>query len=189
MAKHFLEVFCRYEPKGEKLALLSCAHDEKYMYSKDPLRIQVELSFESHQDAEIIYEIEDECREIYGAESFKILPHFPSSEFTAERFSEIATEAALCGAVTNGFFSGAEYFDDGETITVAIPYFEEAIAFIAGSNTASLLSNILHSRYGITRKISIVAGSGAEERKRLIDQRRIDIMNRAEIIGREQFAV
>jgi CheY-like chemotaxis protein len=69
------------------------------------MRVEVELSFDTHVDPMLIYEIEDECRTLYGAESFKILPHFPPESFTAECFDEIACEAAVCGAVTNGFFS------------------------------------------------------------------------------------
>ncbi len=186
--KKFLEVFSRYTPREEKRRILDNATDTKIKYKKNPLIVEAELTFESHVDAELIYEIEDECREIYVAESFKILPHFPAESFTVEYFSEIATEAALCGAVTNGFFSGAEYSDDGEFITVGIPYSSSGIAFVKDANTETILANILRSRYGIERKIRIVEGRGADERARMISERRERKLQEAEAEGREKMA-
>ncbi|MBQ9069977.1 MAG: PolC-type DNA polymerase III [Clostridia bacterium] len=184
--KKFLEVFSRYNPTKDKRMLLESAVSAKIKYTKEPMRVEVDLSFSEHKDAELIYEIEDECRTLYGAQSFKILPHFPSGIFDIKYFTEIAAEAALCGAVTNGFFSGAEYADNGETITVGIPYFSEGVEFVKGANTEIMLSNILRSRYSVERKILIKQGSGAEERKKLIEERKINIIKRAEEENRER---
>ena len=101
--KKFFDVFARYKPSAEKKALLERGHTARFRYTKEPMRVEVDLSFDSHEDAELIYEIEDECRELYSAESFKILPHFEPECFDVKYFDEIACEAALCGAVTNGF--------------------------------------------------------------------------------------
>ena len=95
--KKFLDVFLRYKPSDEKTALLDRAHSAKFRYSKEPMRVEVELSFDNHESAELIYEIEDECRELYGAESFKILPHFPKEAYDSQKMPEITAEAALCG--------------------------------------------------------------------------------------------
>ena len=185
--KKFLDVFTRYEPEGEKYRLLCRAHSARFRYTKEPMRVEVDLSFDSHEDAELIYEIEDECRALYGAESFKILPHFPSEIFVLAYFDEITCEAALCGAVTNGFFSNAKYFDDGETITAKIPFSTDGINFVKSANTAAILSNILYSRYGITRKIEIKEGEGEELRRAEWEARRADIMVNAERESRERF--
>jgi hypothetical protein len=115
--KGFFDVFTRYRPQGEKEALLKRAKNARFKYVKEPqMMVEVDLSFDSHEESELIYEIEDECRELYGAASFKILPHFPSEEYDVSRLEEIAVEAAICGAVTQGFFSSAHYEDDGETV-------------------------------------------------------------------------
>ena len=91
--KSFFEVFRRYSPNEEKRALLNRVVDAKYTYQKDPLRVEAELTFASHEDAEAIYEIEDECRALYGAASFKILPHFPPESFSIDKFSEVTAES------------------------------------------------------------------------------------------------
>ena len=184
--KKFLEVFSRYKPTKEKRLLLESAENTIIRYNKEPMRFEIELSFAEHKDAYLIYEIEDECRTLYGAQSFKILPHFAPETFDISYFSEIAAEAALCGAVTSGFFSGAEYIDDGEVITVGIPYFMSGVEFVKGANTEIMLSNILKSRYGLTRKIVITEGNGAEARKQLIEQRKLDTIKRVEVENRER---
>ena len=186
--KKFLEIFQRYNPTKDKRALLESAVSTKVKYQREPMRVEVELSFDAHVEAELIYEIEDECRELYSAESFKILPHFPPEIFEIGYFSEISAEAALCGAITNGFFSGAEFSDDGETITIGIPYFSLAVNFVINGNTEVILANILRSRYGIDRKIRIVEGSGAEERQRAIEERKRETIKRAEAENKERFA-
>ncbi len=184
--KRFFDVFGKYKPTDEKAELLMRGHSAKFRYSKEPMRVEVELTFDSHEDAETIYEIEDECRELYGAESFKILPHFPASEFKSARMTEVAAEAALCGAVTHGFFTNAEYTDDGETVTVSIPYSVYGIDFVKGANTEEILKNILYSRYGVARNIRIVSGSNAAAYESEWEEKRKRLLEAAERENREQ---
>ncbi len=185
--RRFFDVFGRYSPTEEKRALLLRGHSAVFRYSKNPMRVEVELTFDSHEDAELIYEIEDECREFYGAQSFKIFPHFPSSEFNISRFDEITAEAALCGAVTNGFFSNADYTDDGETITATLPFSILGVDFVKNADTETILSNILYNRYGVKRKISISSGSNAAAHEAEWEQKRQKILEDAERKSREEF--
>ena len=185
--KRFFDVFSRYKPSEEKYALLMRGHSARFRYTKEPMRVEVDLSFDSHEDAELIYEIEDECRQLYSAESFKILPHFSPECFEMVYFDEIAYEAALCGAVTQGFFSGAKYYDDGSTITVSIPFCDAGVEFVRRSNTETILANILLSRYGITRSVRVVCGDGADLRSREWEKKREIKLADAERISKERF--
>jgi DNA polymerase-3 subunit alpha (Gram-positive type) len=184
--KGFFDVFTRYKPAIEKRKLLESATDAKFRYTKAPMRVEVELGFERHVDAEILYEIEDECRTLYNAESFKIFPHFPPSEYTPERFDEITYEAANCGAVTHGFFSFANYVDEGDTLRIELPFYETGIEFVKNANTEAILSNILFSRYGIKKTMVITQGKGAEELERQMIERREQILIKAEEENREK---
>ena len=185
--KNFFDVFGRYSPTEEKRALLMRGHSAAFRYMRNPMRVEVELTFDSHEDPLLIYGIEEECREFYGAESFKILPHFPASEFNIGRMNEIAAEAALCGAVTNGFFTNADYYDDGETITVNIPFSMFGIDFVKGANTEEILSNILRSRYGVVRKFIINSASNAEAYEAEWSKKREQMLKDAEAQTREQY--
>ena len=186
--RSFLEVFKRYTPSEEKRALLERARNAIFRYSKDPMRVEVELFFDSHEDAEALYEIEDECRTTYEAESFRIFPHFPESEFTMDRLGEVVYEAALCGAVTHGFFNDAVFSDDGETVSVGIPFNPYGIEFVKNANTEAILSTILKSRYGLTRSFNVYEGEGAARHEAELERRRAEIISRVERENREQFA-
>ena len=184
--KGFFDVFTRYSPSLEKRKLLESATDAKFRYTKAPMRVEVELSFDKHCDAEMLYEIEDECRSLYNAESFKIIPHFPPEEYTLARFDEITYEAANCGAITHGFFTYANYVDKGDVMQIELPFFDTGIEFVKNANTEAILSNILFSRYGIKKKIVISAGRGAEEREREMAKKREQILIQAEEESRER---
>ena len=184
--KGFFDVFTRYAPSNDKRQLLQSATDAKFRYIKEPMRVEVELTFAKHCDAEILYEIEDECRKLYNAESFKIFPHFPPEEYSIERFNEITFEAANCGAVTHGFFTYANYVDEGDTLRIELPFYDTGIEFVKNANTEAILSNILFNRYGIQKKMVITQGAGAEELERQMCERREQILIRAEEENREK---
>ncbi len=185
--KNFLDIFSRYSPNMEKRDLLDRGYDINPRRVPGTTRIEVDIYFRQHEDPELIYEIEDECRAAYSAQSFKILPHFPSELFDMKYFPEILWEAATCGAVTNGFFTGASYEDDGSIIKVSIPFAGAGVDFVKLANTESILSGIMKSRYGVDRKVIIVGGSGSEERHREWQERREVIMQRAEAQSREDY--
>ena len=185
--KKFFDVFARYKPSAEKKALLERGHSARFRYTKDPMRVEVDLSFDSHEDAELIYEIEDECRALYSAESFKILPHFPPECFDMKYFDEVVLEASLCGAVTNGFFTDAKYYDDGQMITIAIPFCDSGVDFVKCADTEAILSNILYSRYGIYRNMCVVCGTGADDRRLELEKRREMKLAEAERDSRQRF--
>lgn len=185
--RSFLSVFKRYEPDDNKRALLERATGATFKYTKDPMRVEVTLDFSSHEEAELLYEIEDECRTLYEAESFRIFPHFPPSEYTVSRLDEIIYEASLCGAVTHGFFSEAAFSDDGETVGIGIPFNPYGVDFVKSARTEEILSNILESRYGVRRRFNVYMGAGAERHEEELDRRRAEILARVERENREQF--
>ena len=187
MQKNFFDVFARYKPSEEKRALLERGKNAKFRYIKEPMRVEVELDFDLHEDAELLYEIEDECREFYNAESFRILPHFPASEFNESRFSEIAAEAALCGAVTNGFFTDAEYSIAEDRVVIKIPYSQYGIEFVKNANTETILENILKSRYGVEKRVVIEESANSAAHEEKWRRRRLEILKNAERESVEEF--
>ena len=189
-AKTFLEVFSRYNPEGKKRELIDRIVNAEFRYLKTEqgLRIEVNAYFNQHEDAEIIYEIADDCRDIYSFASMNIMPHFPEESFSIDRFSEITYEASRFGAITHGFFDNATYNDDGETIRVEIPFSARGVEFVNDSNTESILARILESRYGISRKVVIAESSESGEFMRRFEARRDDIIKAAVAEDNERIA-
>ena len=187
MEKGFFEVFSRYHPAPEKLDALERARVSTLRYDKENGRIEAEIVSDRWIDAEMLYEVADECCVLYGVASFRLFPHFPSSLFDLSRMAEIATEAAMSGAVTHGFFHNATYDDNGETIEITIPFFENGVNFVKRADTESILSRILESRYGVRRRFVISssdsAARAAEEKR---EQNRRRLLAEAERAGIEQ---
>ncbi len=163
--KGFFEIFTRYIPTERQRMLLESGTNIRVRYKKTPpIRIEADIDFPHHEDAELLQEIEDELRNLYGAASFRMLPHYPQDSFTLAYMPEIIAEAVRSGAITRGFFEDAVYRMDENTITAELPYTENGIALVRNSNAADILSRILQSRFGVTRNFTIMESADAKER-------------------------
>ncbi|MFA5561678.1 MAG: PolC-type DNA polymerase III [Eubacteriales bacterium] len=163
--KTFLEFFKRYCPDDAKRALLARGYNFAVRATKEPpIRVEVELSFDAPESNALLCQIENECRELYGAASFLIFPHYPCHLFGIDCMPEIAEEAVRVGAATPGFFAGARYEDDGQTVTVSIPYTESGVEVVKCTRTEQLLSGILQSRFGVSRTVRVCSSEDAADR-------------------------
>ncbi|MBQ2718759.1 MAG: hypothetical protein IJF73_01690, partial [Clostridia bacterium] len=131
--------------------------------TRTPPRLELNITFERRQDASLLYEIEDDLCRLCEAHSFRIFPHYPPGEFSVAVMGEIFAEAAKIGAVVNGFFYEATSTDDGETVTVEIPFLQSGVDMVA--KTGALLSAILQNRYNVRRRVVIVPAENAAARR------------------------
>ncbi len=174
--KRFFDIFKRYNPTDEKRVALEGARVITYKHDSQNKIFEIQLAFERHEDPELIYEIEAEVCEKYEYNRIKIIPRFSKECFSIEYFPEVAAEAVLSGAVTRGFFSDANYYDDGETITVKIPFDRHGIEFVEKSSTSDILARILFVRYNTVRKIAIEEADNTFEYKRNIEKHRKEVL-------------
>ena len=175
--KSFFEIFKRYCPAPDLYAVLSRAETVKLSrFDRDAMIVEVDLYYTAHEDPIFFYLAEEECRLLYEAQVFRIIPHFTPETFRIEYFSEITTEASICGAFTKGFFADATYADNGEEILCYLPFGSLGIEFVEQGNTSQILKNILYSRYGVHRNIRLVedipaAALGQERRAQRYEER------------------
>ena len=163
--KGFFDCFKKYEPYDDKeKEILTLAENIRLRRSKDGTRIEVDADFPVIIRASVLYETEAHLCQTYGLVSARILPHFPGTLFQTEYMSDVLEEAVKVGAITRGFFFNASYRDDGDVFTITIPFVEEAIQFVNTSGTAEILSNILKSRFGVSRKVVISSDEHAREK-------------------------
>ena len=160
--KGFLDLFKRYSPSASDRRVLAQAHHAVMRVNREPLRIEVEVNFDTRQDASVLYRVEQECRVLYNALSFRIFPHYPPQTFSVDCMEEIAAEAVHVGAATPGFFQNAEYEDDGEVILAYIPFLDSGIQVVQSTGTEQILKNILRSRYGVVREVIVKAAANAQ---------------------------
>ena len=162
----FSALFPKYHPEGEVAEALSFVTDARREVrrgeSGEVQRVEVFAHFSRHVRAELLYAAEDACFALYGGDggfpslvSFRIIPTFPETSFEIAHVAEIAEEATRAGAVTKGFFNLADFRDDGETIHVRLPFYEEGVDIVRRSGAEDLMSRILSVRFGLNRRFSL----------------------------------
>ena len=153
--RKFLEIFKRYEPRGERRALLESATGVDVRYCRDPFRVEVDLYFDARKDHSTLYAIEDELCALYEARSFRIFPKYKKELFSLSVMPEIVAEAERIGAVTHGFFAEPRFSLEGETLYIDLPFTEAGIDLLNLAKTDRMLEAILRARYDMALKVNI----------------------------------
>ncbi|MBO5789378.1 MAG: PolC-type DNA polymerase III [Clostridia bacterium] len=175
--KRFFDIFKKYTPStSDKRALLEKAKQCTARYQKDPMRVEVTLEFDDLVNQNTLYAIEEECRTLYSAASFRIFPHYPASLFSSECMPEIAEEAERVGGATPGFFYGARYHVTDDLVKIEIPFLQAGVGIVRDTGTETIISNIIFSRFGLRVKVQVVEAKDAAEKtaRRLEDQRKME---------------
>ncbi len=174
--KTFKELFRRYEPAQELATALAEGHALRLRCMPKPPekteRMELEMTFDAHVPAKLLYTAEQEMKALYGLASMRIFPHFPPAEFSTKRMGEIADEAVHVGAITKGYLDAAAYRDDGETVQVEIPYNGYAVQLMESRHTSEILSRIIDSRYGVRRRVVIAVSADCEAQMAAREQQR-----------------
>ena len=186
--KGFFDYFPGYEPEDATVkAALAAATEVRVRVAKAPLRIEVMARFAEVVPGAMLYRVEDALCERYEAASFRILPAYPSSAFSMACMPDVLEEAVRVGAVTRGFFAGATYTDDGETLTAEIPFLPGAIDFMSVSHTDEVLSNILKYRFDITRHVRLIPCADAAARTENRNREKAKVMEEYDRQALEHF--
>ena len=167
--RRFFDIFKRYEPAGERRAVLESATACDVRLCRDPFRVEVDLTFPKRQDAYLLYAIEDELCALYEARSFRIFPKYSSELFSLPVMPEIIAEAERIGAVTHGFLAEPRFSLEGDELFVDIPFTAPGIDLLGLAKTDRMLEAIIKSRYDTTVKVHIRPSADAvaqEERRR-----------------------
>ncbi|MBP5210102.1 MAG: PolC-type DNA polymerase III [Clostridia bacterium] len=159
----FFDVFKKYEPTPEDLLVLREARDVAVSWQRDPLRVLVDAFFPSPVPHRRLSEIEEACRAFYDAQSFHIRPHFPPETVSTGRMPDVAEAAVGQGAATPGFFRDAVYRDDGETLTVEIPFDGDGVSVVVSTSAEEVLSTLIRERYGIVRRVCVTQSTDAAQ--------------------------
>ena len=163
--KRFFDIFKRYEPSSsDKRMLLQKGGAVKVMRTLEPFRVEVHMDFSEPINYRTLWAVEEECRQFYNAVSFRILPHFPPEMFSVEVMPDIVDEAVRVGAATHGFFDHARYREEGETILAEIPFLADGVGIVKNTDTETILSNIIFSRFGVRRQVVVKEAYDAKEK-------------------------
>ena len=156
--KYILE---RYHPLEEMRRRVLEIGKNHFLTLKDS-RAVLHITYDHRQDHDLLYAVEDDLCALFKALSFRIVPHYPESEFSTDVMPELFSEAARVGLISYGFFNEAKTTDDGTTLTVEIPFLQPGVALL--EKTAAMLSQILSGRYSVSRTVVIRPSADAAAR-------------------------
>jgi len=110
-----------------------------------------------------VYRLEEEIRASYDLSRVMILTHYPSELFSLSYMSEIITESARVGYVINGFFNKFDITEDGDKISIMIPFSDGGISLLDLAKTAHVIEGIIESEFGLKKTVEITKSKDADE--------------------------
>ena len=93
---------------------------------------------------------------------------------------DVVEEAVRSGVIVKGYFDEALYEDNGETLSVVLPFVDSAISFMSSSGTCTVLEKILSLRFAIARRVTVSASYDAEEKTRQRQAKNAEILREAD---------
>jgi DNA polymerase-3 subunit alpha (Gram-positive type) len=116
---------------------------------KDKRFLEVTASFTNLISKDLLYKLEAQVSEVYRLNSFKILPHYPSTLFSYSYVPEILLEAERVGIVAKGFFSDYTYELNGTTLDIHIPFSKNGVMLLEDASTPSVIEKIIQSEFDL----------------------------------------
>ncbi|MBE6655344.1 MAG: PolC-type DNA polymerase III [Ruminococcaceae bacterium] len=178
--KRFFDFFKRYKTDDKTRQMLESGTNVRVRLSKDPLRIEVYITFPMVLRNRTLHAVERELCAYCEAESVRIFPTYPSSLFDVSFMEDVVEEAVRSGVIVKGYFDEAVYEDDGETVRAVLPFVDTALSFMSSSGTCEVLERILSLRFSIERRVLVVASRDAEERTRQRLEKNAEILREAD---------
>ena len=155
MGKTFLERFRRYEPSQEIRAILQSAGDVSLRIDKETRKAEVQCTFPAIVRKQILYRICTEIAQVYELTYFKIFPQYNSSLFSLTYLPDVLEEATHVGAITKGFFNEYQTELDGDCLKITVSSTNGGIDLLYRSNTPQVISDIIHSEFGLRYAVTI----------------------------------
>ncbi len=168
MAKTFLEIFSKYDPKREIREYLASAGENIVRCDRESRIIEIETEFCEIIPKAVLYAIEAQLAEVYRLNIVRILPKYPAELLTYDYIPEILKEAERTGIVARGFFSDYTYEFDGECLDIVLSTPPGGIDLLYDFKTPQIIERIILSEFGvsITAEISTAGGETYIDRQK-----------------------
>ena len=158
MARTLLDLFERLNPTSAERGILERGTVSGPIRAEKEMRLlEVTASFPMIIPKKVLYDLERSIAVAYNLKDVRIFPIYESRQFSNDYFSEILVEARRRDIISENFLKNCTSDFDGETITVHTGYGDGGVILINAANTASKISAIISSEFGIYRKIEFIA--------------------------------
>lgn len=163
MARTLLDLFDKYNPTNSERGILERATLAGPIRAEKELRIlEVKAWFPMLIPKKVLFELENSIAAAYRLKEVRIFPVYDARLFSNEYFSEVLLEAKRRDIISENFLKNCTWEFDGETITVHTGYGDGGVILINISNTASKISEIISSEFGIFRRIKFISDDSVD---------------------------
>ncbi len=164
--RSILSYFPRFLASGHQKALLDAATDVVVRADREKRMAEVRAFFGALIEKNELYRIEDGIASAYELSSMRVLPRYPSELFTLEYFPQIFAETEKIGMVSRGFFDINRVEQNGDAISIFIPFTKDGIKILQSAKTDRVIEGIIKSEFGLTYSVTIKQSNDFEEIER-----------------------
>lgn len=163
MARTLLNLFDRFSPSEKERGILERATVSGPIRAEKEMRIvEVTANFPMIIPKNVLYDIEDAISRAYNLRYVRIYPKYKSELFTSEYFPEIMTEARRRDIISENFLRNYKAEFSGDAITVKTGFGVGGVNILNAGNTASKISEIISSEFGVYYKIKFDSDSSID---------------------------
>ncbi len=149
--------------------------------------IEVRFRLPYLADKADLYGLEAKLRETYSLSVARLLPSYPPELFSLSYLRQIFRELSYIGVISDGFLAEYSASEEGDTVTVEIPFSVRGIEFLGKST--KIAESIIKSEFGLDKTLIIRESVDSEEFNRRYEERqsRLDLeMNRGFLNAQRQ---
>jgi len=152
----FLKLFDIYNPDEEKSRILNTALIYNVTADDDGRRVEVGLSFNDIVKKSLIYDIQNEIKDLYGFDDFKIKCKFPADKFGAYCFDNIFFNCKNIEPLCNGFFSDCEVDINDNNVNLTLRH--GGLNILKLKQVDLLIERIIYEEFGRKVKVNLIEG-------------------------------
>ena len=162
MSKTLLDWLKLYHPEGEfKSLLLSADSDSiRFRVDKELRAMEIRAAFPQYIPKKTLYAIEEEICRAYDLSYMRLLPSFPSADFSESVIPDLLLELDREGIVAKGFFTHSTYRLEGDKLCLEIPFVQSGVDLVCDAKTPKVLEKIIEDTFGIIIHVTVCQTDG-----------------------------
>ena len=185
--KTLRELLNKYVPKEEYIDILASGIVKKTRLDKEKRILEVFADMPYIIPKEELYDLEEEVRNAYALQRFKLFPHYPSEIFSKKYIPELLTETERVGVVARGFFSSCRHeLRDGRLI-ITIPFSEFGVGLLETASTPAVIEKIIESEFSLNIKVELKHDDFAAAAKRNNINERLAVLDKQILAAEKRY--
>ena len=175
---NLLERFTKYQPSNELLSYMQ-ATVLALRIDKEQRMMEVDISSSIIIPKQKLYRIEDEIKQAYALNYFRINPKYPAELFSSDYLDELVIESYRQGIVSKGFFEDYSTVFTEDSIIFKVPFIFGGISLLSNGKTGEVISKIIFDEFGKRVQVRIEQREDYQKAQELFESEKMNTLRRA----------